>query len=60
MFMQVVFMGTLYDNSDLVDPKDGMWIIRIESLSDVKKEEERRVKQEEEEQRTLNERIDKN
>jgi len=49
--------GTLYDSSDLVDPKHV--VNQHQTLSDVKKEEEQRAKQEEEEQRTLNERINR-
>lgn len=53
--------GTLYDSSDLVDPKsryvdNGN---QHQELSDVKKEKEQRAKQEEEEQRLLNESINK-
>jgi len=51
--------GTLYDSSDLVDPKSRYVDNPHQELSDVKKEKEQRAKQEEEEQRSLNEAIDK-
>jgi len=53
--------GTLYDSSDLVDPKSKFADNPHPKLSDVKKEKEqraKRAKQEEEEQRSLNEAID--
>jgi len=53
--------GTLYDSSDLVDPKNRYVDNgnQHQELSDVKKEKEQRAKQEEEEQRLLNESINK-
>lgn len=51
--------GTLYDSSDLVDPKSRYVDNQHQKLSDAKKEKEQRAKQEEEEQRSLNEVIDK-
>jgi hypothetical protein len=51
--------GTLYDSSDLVDPKSRYVDNPHQELSDVKKEKEQRAKQEEEEQRSLNETINK-
>jgi len=51
--------GTLYDSSDLVDPKSKFVDNQHQKLSDIKKERERRAKQKEEKQRTLNEIIDR-
>ncbi len=54
--------GTLYDSSDLANPKDRFVDNPHKTLSDVKKEREEkkfRAKQEEEEQQTLNELIEK-
>ena len=50
--------GTLYDSSDLIDPKSRYIDNPHPEFSDVKKEEERRAKQEEEEQQSLNKAID--
>lgn len=50
--------GTLYDNSDLVDPNSQIVDNPHPKLSDIKKEKEQRAKREEEEQRSLNEAID--
>jgi len=51
--------GTLYDNSDLVDPKSRYVDNQHPEFTDVKKEKERRAKQKEDEQQTLNESIDR-
>lgn len=50
--------GTLYNSSDLVDPKSRYVDNPHPEFSDVKKEKERHAKQEEEEQRSLNKAID--
>lgn len=51
--------GTLYDDSDLVDPKSRYVDNQHQKLTAAKKEKELRAKQEEEEQLRLNEAIDK-
>jgi len=50
--------GTLYDSSDLVDPKSRYVDNQHPEFTDVKKEKERRAKQKEDEQQTLNESIE--